>query len=178
LLWCVPGAIARREHVRISLPKRQRPPARPPPAIIVVEAAAALINAEPGDVALISSVGYGVATAGKILAVPNGSRVLLLEDDHSSPVLEWMTRAPLQGFSVEVVPRPADGDWTAALSAAIERPGAPPVGLASISSVHWSDGGAIDLPRRRLHQSVGIALDWLRVIQRDHGCGFPVPGSV
>ena len=27
----------------------------------------------------------------------------------------------------------------------IERPGAPPVGLASISSVHWSDGGLIDL---------------------------------
>jgi len=27
----------------------------------------------------------------------------------------------------------------------IGRPGAPPVGLASISSVHWSDGGLIDL---------------------------------
>jgi len=108
-------------------------------------AAARLINAAPTDVALISSVGYGVATAGKLLRVPKGSRVLLLENDHTSPVLEWMSRAPAEGFSVEVVPQPADTDWTAALLAAIERPGAPPVGLASISSVHWSDGGAVDL---------------------------------
>ncbi|HUI17744.1 MAG TPA: aminotransferase class V-fold PLP-dependent enzyme, partial [Alphaproteobacteria bacterium] len=93
-------------------------------------AAAGLINADPEDVALISSVGYGVATAAKVLKVPVGSRVLLLESDHSSPVLEWMTRAPAQGFAIEVVPQPADGDWTAALLAAIERKGAVPVSLA------------------------------------------------
>jgi selenocysteine lyase/cysteine desulfurase len=108
-------------------------------------AAASLINADPADIALISSVGYGVATAAKVLAVPAGSRVLVLDDDHSSPVLEWMTRAPAAGFTVEVVRRPHDGDWTAAVLAAIGRPGAPPVGLASISSVHWSDGGLVDL---------------------------------
>jgi selenocysteine lyase/cysteine desulfurase len=45
------------------------------------------------------------------------------------------------------VQRPNDGDWTAALLEAIERRGAPLVGLASISSVHWSDGGAVDLDR-------------------------------
>jgi selenocysteine lyase/cysteine desulfurase len=110
-------------------------------------AAARLINADPADVALISSVSYGVATAAKVLTVPRGSRVLLLQDDHSSPVLEWMNRAAAQGFTVETVKRPDDGDWTAALLAAIERRGAAPVGLASISSVHWSDGGAIDLDR-------------------------------
>jgi selenocysteine lyase/cysteine desulfurase len=108
-------------------------------------AAARLINADVGDVALISSVSYGVATAAKVLAVPKGSRVVLLQDDHSSPVLEWMTRAPQQGFTVEVVRRPDDGDWTAAVLAAIERPGAPPLALVSISSVHWSDGGLVDL---------------------------------
>lgn len=107
-------------------------------------AAAALINADPADVAIVSSVSYGVATAAKSLKVPRGSRVLVLAEDHSSPVLEWMVRAPDQGFTVETVARPADGDWTAALLAAIARPGAP-VGLASIASVHWSDGGAIDL---------------------------------
>ena len=108
-------------------------------------AAANLINADPEDVALISSVSYAVATAAKLLTVPAGTRVLVLEDDHSSPVLEWMTRAPQQGFTVEVVRRPADGDWTAAVLAAIERRGAPPLALVSISSVHWSDGGLIDL---------------------------------
>jgi selenocysteine lyase/cysteine desulfurase len=110
-------------------------------------AAARLINADPGDVALISSVSYGVATAAKALKVPAGSRVLLLENDHSSAVLEWTTRAGAGGFTVDVVRQPDDGDWTAAVLAAIERPGAPPVSLASISSVHWSDGGMVDIER-------------------------------
>jgi selenocysteine lyase/cysteine desulfurase len=108
-------------------------------------AAASLINADPADVALISSVGYGVATAAKLLTMARGARVLVLENDHSSPMLEWRTRADAQGFAVETVRQPDDGDWTSAVLAAIERPGAPPVGLASISSVHWSDGGLIDL---------------------------------
>jgi selenocysteine lyase/cysteine desulfurase len=110
-------------------------------------AAARLINAAPDDVALISSVSYGVAAAAKVLTVAAGSRVLLLENDHSSAVLEWMTRATDQGLIVDVVPQPDDGDWTAAVLAAIERPGAPRVGLASISSVHWSDGGLVDMDR-------------------------------
>jgi selenocysteine lyase/cysteine desulfurase len=131
-------------------------------------AAARLINADPDDVALISSVSYGIATAGKVLSVPIGSRVLLLQDDHSSPVLEWLGRAEPQGFSVEVVAWPDDGDWTAALLAAIGRRGAPPVGMASISSVHWADGGAIDLAR------VAAALqahDARFVIDATHGVG-------
>jgi|SRR5581483_9974961 len=108
-------------------------------------AAARLIGADPSDVALISSVGYGVATAAKAMPVPRGSRVLVLQDDHSSPVLEWMTRAGAGGFTVEMVMRPSDADWTRALLAAIARRGAAPVALASISSVHWSDGGMVDL---------------------------------
>jgi selenocysteine lyase/cysteine desulfurase len=108
-------------------------------------AAARLINADAEDVALISSVSYGVATAAKLITVPASSRVLVLENDHSSAVLEWTTRAAT--FTVEAVPRPADGDWTAAVLGAIERRGAPPVGLASISSVHWADGGVVDMDR-------------------------------
>jgi selenocysteine lyase/cysteine desulfurase len=113
----------------------------------VRNAAAALIDAAPEDVALISSVGYGVSTAAKLFAVPTGSRVLVLQDDHSSAVLEWITRAGAGGFTVETVRRPDDGDWTAAVLNSIERPGAAPVAIASISSVHWSDGGVVDLGR-------------------------------
>jgi selenocysteine lyase/cysteine desulfurase len=115
-------------------------------------AAARLINADPNDIALISSISYGVATAAKVLTIARGSRVIVLEKDHSSPVLEWQTRADAQGFSIDTVHRPADGDWTAAILAVIERPGAPPVSLASISSVHWSDGGLVDV------EKVGLAL--------------------
>jgi selenocysteine lyase/cysteine desulfurase len=108
-------------------------------------AAARLIHADPEDVALISSVGYGVAAAAKILPVPAGCRVLVLQDDHSSPVLEWMTRASEGGFTVETVRAPGNGDWTQALVAAIERRGAAPIAVVSISSVHWSDGGLVNL---------------------------------
>jgi selenocysteine lyase/cysteine desulfurase len=115
-------------------------------------AAARLINAEPSDIALIPSISYGVATAAKILTIPRGTRVIVLENDHSSPVLEWHARAEAQGFTVETVRQPDDADWTSAVLDAIERSGAPPVSLASISSVHWSDGGLIDVDK------VGAAL--------------------
>lgn len=108
-------------------------------------AAARLINADPSDVALISSISYGVATAAKLVAIPRLARVLVLENDHSSPVLEWRTRAEAQGFAIETVRQPEDGDWTSAVLAGIERKGAPRLALASISSVHWSDGGLIDV---------------------------------
>ena len=125
--WTLDAAFANRQHERARA------------------AAAALIQADPADIALIPSVSYGVATAAKLCTIARGARVIVLEDDHSSPVLEWQMRADAEGFTVETVRRPDDGDWTSAVLAAIERPGAPPVGLASISSVHWSDGGLIDV---------------------------------
>jgi selenocysteine lyase/cysteine desulfurase len=134
----------------------------------VRKAAAALINAAPEDVALISSVGYGVSTAAKIFAAPPGSRVLVLQDDHSSAVLEWVTRAGEGSFTVETVRRPENGDWTQALLSAIERPGSAPIALASISSVHWCDGGVVDLGRvARALRDRGAAL----LVDATHSAG-------
>src|SRR6202790_3855982 len=125
--WMLDAAFANRQHERARA------------------AAARLINADPADIALIPSVSYGVATAAKVVTIPRAARIIVLENDHSSPVLEWQTRAEAQGFVIETVRQPDDGDWTSAVLATIERSGAPPVGLASISSVHWSDGGLIDV---------------------------------
>lgn len=125
-------------------------------------AAAALINASPDDVALISSVGYGVCTAAKIFDVPDGTRVLLLDSDHSSPVLEWMTRAAEGRFQTTTVEVGSDYDWTSAILEEISRTDRPPVSLASISSVHWSDGAAIDLDAVRAAlrtQGAGLLVD-------------------
>ena len=127
-------------------------------------AAARLINADAVDTALIPSISYGVATAAKVLPIPRGTRVIVLENDHSSPVLEWQTRAEAQGFAIETVRQPDDGDWTSAVLATIGRTGAPPVGLASISSVHWSDGGMIDI------ETVAAAL-------RRHGASFLIDAT-
>ena len=144
--WTLEASFANRQHERARL------------------AAARLINADAADIALIPSISYGVATAAKLLTLPRGARVLVLENDHSSPVLEWQTRADAQGFAIETIRQPYDGDWTSAVLASIERPGAPPVALASISSVHWSDGGLIDV------QKVGAAL-------RRHGAVFLIDAT-
>ena len=127
-------------------------------------AAARLIQAEPSDIALIPSISYGVATAAKLFTPGRGTRVLVLENDHSSPVLEWHARAEAQGFSVETIKQPDDADWTSAVLESIERSGAPPVSLASISSVHWSDGGLIDVDK------VGAAL-------RQRGAAFLIDAT-
>jgi selenocysteine lyase/cysteine desulfurase len=149
--WC-PLPIAVQEAGRAGVARKGRPWTIDPAFAAAQHqrarrAAARLINADPDDIALISAVSYGVATAAKVLTVPAGTRVLLLENDHSSAVLEWTTRAGAGGLTIDVVRQPDDGDWTAAVLAAIERPGAPPVALASISCVHWSDGGMLDIDR-------------------------------
>lgn len=128
------------------------------------KAAAALLGADSSDVALIPSVGYGVATAAKILPIPRGSRVIVLENDHTSPVLEWIGRADEHGFTIDTVRRPADGDWTSAVIETIEHKNAAPLALASISSVHWSDGGALDVSR------IGAAL-------KRHGAAFLIDAT-
>ena len=78
--WTLEAGFANRQHERARI------------------AAARLINADPADIALIPSISYGVATAAKLLTLGRGTRVLVLENDHSSPVLEWQTRAEAQGF--------------------------------------------------------------------------------
>jgi selenocysteine lyase/cysteine desulfurase len=83
-------------------------------------------------------------------------------------VLEWQTRAEAEGFTVETVRQPDDGDWTSAVLESIARSGAPPVSLASISSVHWSDGGLIDVDK------VGAALRQrgaVFLVDATHGTG-------
>ncbi len=131
-------------------------------------AAAGLLNASADDVALISSVGYGVCTAAKIFQVPRGSRVLVLDNDHASPILDWMVRAEDGGFEIVKVRVGSDHDWTSAILEEIARPDQAPVALASISSVHWSDGGLVDLEAvQAALQACGAAL----LIDATHAAG-------
>ena len=113
------------------------------------KAAARLIGADPDDVALISSVGYGVATAGKVLAVPAGRACWCCEDDHTSPVLEWMAAPRPAASRSRRCSSPPTATGPRRCSTRSSGRARAPLALASISSVHWSDGGALDLDARR-----------------------------
>jgi len=112
-------------------------------------AAAQLVGAKPSQIALIPSIGYGVASAAKALSLEADQRVIVLADDHTAPVLQWTSGPACQRQSVRTIPTPRDGDWTTALLAAIDEEGPKGLALVSASSVHWADGGAIDMGKVR-----------------------------
>jgi selenocysteine lyase/cysteine desulfurase len=142
--------IASREAARELADRKARPWAHPDFKMAAVterarRAAAGLIGASPDDIAHVPSVGLAVAQAGRLIDIAKGARVLVMEDDHASPVFEWVMRAQRGGYSVETVRNPGDGDWTAAILEAIERPHAAPLALLSVSTIHWTEGCLIDV---------------------------------
>ncbi len=108
-------------------------------------AAARLIGATADDMAIVGSVSHGIATAARNLPTVPGGRILRVADEFPSLCHAWDRLAAERGLIVEAVPRPADGDWTAALQEAMARPGAPPLAVATLTPLHWSDGTVIDL---------------------------------
>lgn len=107
--------------------------------------AARLIGAAPDDIAIVCAASYGTATASLNLPLESGARILVLEGEHSSQSMEWVRLAREKNAVLEMVRRPADADWTQAVLACIERPGAPPVGIAALTPLHWCDGTLVDL---------------------------------
>jgi selenocysteine lyase/cysteine desulfurase len=109
-------------------------------------AAARVIGATADDIAITGSTSYGIATAGLNLPFERGSRLLVLQDEHPSQVLEWQRLARAHGATLQVVPRPGDDDWTSAVLECIAAPGAP-VSIAALTPLHWTDGTLVDLER-------------------------------
>lgn len=129
---------------------------------------ASLLGATADDIALTGATSYGIATAANNIDIPANTRILVLAHEHPSQVLAWRRRAAETNAHVEEIPRPADDDWAAAILAAVNRPGAPPVAVAALSPSHWTDGARVDLdavaPELRRH---GAAL----VIDGTQGVG-------
>jgi selenocysteine lyase/cysteine desulfurase len=109
--------------------------------------AAGFIGANADDIAIVHSAAYGVATAAANLAITASTRILLIEGEFPSQSLEWARQAQRTGAMLDVVPRPEDDDWTAALLRRIEHPGLPPIGIAALTPLMWTDGTLIDLER-------------------------------
>jgi selenocysteine lyase/cysteine desulfurase len=121
--------------------------------------AAKLIGASQDDIAIVGSVSYGLATACRNIHVERGSRILIVENEHFSMMLAMARLAESTGATLDVVPQPPDGDWTAAILARLDAPG-PPISLAALTPVHWAGGTMIDLDRiaPRLHQVSAVFL--------------------
>jgi len=113
----------------------------------VREAAARIIGATADDIAIVPSAAYGVATAAANLRVQRGTRILLIEGEFPSQSLEWARLAEDRGATLDLVPRPVDGDWTTALLDRIKAPGLSPVGVAALTPLVWTDGSLIGLER-------------------------------
>lgn len=114
-------------------------------------AAARMVGAAPDDIAIVSAVSHGIATAARNLErktgeLKPGSRILRVADEFPSLALVFDRLAAERGLVLDIVERPADGDWTQAILAAIARPG-PPLALAALTPLHWCDGALIDLDR-------------------------------
>ncbi len=130
-----------------SQPWRMDPGAIERRAEAVREAAARIVGATADDIAIVPSAAYGVATAAANLRVQRGTRILLIEGEFPSQSLEWARLAEDRGATLDLVPRPVDGDWTTALLGRIEAPGLSPVGVAALTPLVWTDGSLIGLER-------------------------------
>jgi selenocysteine lyase/cysteine desulfurase len=106
--------------------------------------AASMVGADADDIAIVAATSYGMAIAAANVPVPTGSAILLMENEHTSHRYVWYDLAHRSDACVDIVPLPADGDWTSAIVSAI-RHSSRPVAVVAGTLVHWFEGMAIDL---------------------------------
>jgi len=107
--------------------------------------ASALFGGDEDGYAITPSASYGLSAASRAVepVIAKGDTILLLEGDFPSAVLPWHRVAAARGAHIRTVPVPGDGDWTAAILHALEKP----VRVAAITSCHWTNGAYVDLER-------------------------------
>lgn len=105
---------------------------------------ARLLGADIDGVAVTPSVSYGMALAAANLPVGPGQEIVVLADEFPSNVYGWRALAARCEGWVHDVARPADGDWTAAVLAHLDRQG-DEVAIVSVPVCHWTDGGPVDV---------------------------------
>jgi selenocysteine lyase/cysteine desulfurase len=108
---------------------------------------AELVNARADDIALVPAVSYGVSAAARNLALARGQHVLVAAEQFPSNVYPWRERAREAGAAVRTLPKPADGDWTHAVLAALDDDRGAATAIVALPHCHWIDGGLFDLER-------------------------------
>jgi selenocysteine lyase/cysteine desulfurase len=105
--------------------------------------ASGLFGGDADGWALVPAASYGLASAARAIepTLRAGDGILLLAEDFPSNVLTWRRTAAERGAVLHTVPTPADGDWTAAVLAAIH----PRLKVVAMPTCHWTNGAAINL---------------------------------
>jgi selenocysteine lyase/cysteine desulfurase len=119
--------------------------------------AATMINASPDDMSIVAATSYGMAIAAANVRVTAGSSIVLMNNEHPSHRYVWYDLAERMGARIRLVEPPADGDWTAAIVAAIAA--TPDVAVVAGTMLHWFEGMAVDLEAvSRATKAAGAAL--------------------
>jgi selenocysteine lyase/cysteine desulfurase len=106
--------------------------------------AASLIGARADDIAITAATSYGMAVAAANVPVASGSAILLMENEHTSHRYIWHQLAGDRNAQIRIVPKPEDGDWTAAILSAIQHCDVQ-IAVVAGTMVHWFEGMAVDL---------------------------------
>ena len=123
---------------------------------------AKLIGAEePGRIAIVPSVSYGLANVTKNLRVSKGQKIVLAGDQFPSNYYPWRKLADRKQLELSIItPSNSERDrgrvWNELLIQAIDENTA----VLSISHVHWADGSLFDLVelRKRLDKIGGLLI--------------------
>jgi selenocysteine lyase/cysteine desulfurase len=105
--------------------------------------AARVMNTSPESVALVPAASYGIAIAASNVPIKSGQSIVLLDQQFPSNVYAWRALAKRSAAQIRTVKRGADGAWTDAVLAAIDRDTA----VVAVPNCHWTDGSLLDLRR-------------------------------
>lgn len=118
------------------------------------ELVAQTCGARAGDIALVSSVSYGIETAVKNTRLGAGQNVVLLAEQFPSNVYPWTEAARAAGATVRFAPRSERPLTEEVLERVDENTAA-----VSVPEIHWTDGERLDLRQiRKATRTVGAKL--------------------
>lgn len=137
-----------RERLLASVVGKSHPWVRTPPdffadADSIRMLASAAFGGDAEGYAVVPSASYGLSTAARALQPKLGTRdrILVLDEEFPSNYYPWQRIAGETGAKLEVVAKPADGDWTQALLARLDAD----VRVVAAANCHWTNGAYVDL---------------------------------
>jgi selenocysteine lyase/cysteine desulfurase len=102
---------------------------------------AGLTESSADDWALAPSAAYGASSAAAVLPLARGQEVVLVAEEFPALVYPLTEKARAAGATITTVARPADGDWTQSVLAAINAR----TGIVGLCQANWLDGAMLDL---------------------------------